>query len=62
MKDNLAGLVQRLRHLTRRRDELREQTDAGPELEETERAIERLHWRLATVARREAGDQLGDAA
>ena len=59
---DLAQLLRRIQELTLRRDELRKQADAGTELEAAERALDRLHWRLAQVARRHATEQLGNAA
>jgi hypothetical protein len=43
-------------------DNLRRRGATPPELEAKERMIERLRWRLATLARRAAQGDLGDAA
>jgi hypothetical protein len=58
----LERLVRQLRELASRRDELRERSGSGSDLEAAERAIEQLRWRLAHVARRGANDEPGNAA
>jgi hypothetical protein len=58
----LDRLVQQLRELTSRRDELRACLGTSSDLEAAERALEQLRCRLAQVARRRANDELGDAA
>jgi hypothetical protein len=58
----LVGLIRRIQTLNLELAELRQHGRASPELEEKERTLEQLKWRLATVARRTAADDLGAAA
>ena len=58
----LAQLIRRIQMLTLERDELRQDGGADPELQAKERTLDQLHWRLATVARQTAVDDLGNAA
>ena len=59
---DLAHLVQELQELTRRRNELVGRGGNDQELEAVEQALERMHWRLARVAQRQATETLGNAA
>jgi hypothetical protein len=61
-RSELAPLVRRIQELTLELQELRKQPGANPELEAKERTLDQLLWRLATVARREAHDDLDAAA
>jgi hypothetical protein len=61
-RSELVGLVRRVQDLTFEVQELRKQPGAGPELEAKERTLDQLLWRLATVARRTATDDLDAAA
>ena len=61
-RSELAGLVRRVQDLTLEVHELRKQPGASPELEAKERGLDQLLWRLATVARRTAIDDLDAAA
>ena len=58
----LVGLIRRVQALTLELAELRQQGRASRELEAKELTLEQLRWRLATVARRTAADDLGAAA
>ncbi len=58
----LAQLIRRIQMLTLERDELRQDGGADRELRAKERTLDQLHWRLATVARQTAVDDLGNAA
>ena len=61
-RSELAGLVRRVQDLTFEVQEIRKQPGAGPELEAKERTLDQLLWRLATVARRTATNDLDAAA
>lgn len=58
----LVGLIRRIQALTLELNELKQREQSGPELHAKEHALEQLRWRLATVARRAATDDLGAAA
>lgn len=58
----LTWLLRRIKSLTIELHELREQGRRDPELEAKERTLDRLRWRLATVAKRSATNDLGNAA
>jgi hypothetical protein len=58
----LIRLVRRVQELTLELEENRQNGDATPEFQTAERTLEQLRWRLATVARRDAIDDLGAAA
>jgi hypothetical protein len=58
----LVGLIRRIQALTLELAELREHGGATPELRAKERTLDQLRWRLASVARRTATDDLGGAA
>jgi hypothetical protein len=60
--DQIARLIQRLQQGTRERDRLKQRRATRAELDARERALERLRWQLAAVARRAANDELGNAA
>ncbi len=61
-RSDLLQLIRRIQTLTLERDELRQDGGADPELQAKERTLDQLHWRLATVARQTAVDDLGNAA
>ncbi len=61
-RSELLQLIRRIQTLTLERDELRQDGGADPELQAKERTLDQLHWRLATVARQTAADDLGNAA
>jgi len=52
----LGLLLRQLECAVRERDELRDRSTARQRLAAAERRIERLHWRLADVARQRAND------
>jgi len=58
----LVGLIRRIQALTLELAELRQDGGADPELQAKERTLDQLRWRLASVARRTATDDLGAAA
>ncbi len=58
----IVGLIRRIQTLTLELAELRQHGGANPELQVKERTLDQLRWRLATVARRTATDDLGAAA
>jgi hypothetical protein len=60
--DQVARLIERLQRGVVERDCLRRCRASRAELEARERALERLRWQLAAVARRTAYDDLGNAA
>jgi hypothetical protein len=60
-RSELARLIRRIQTLTLERDQLRQDGAADPELQAKERALDQVHWRLATVARQTAVDDLGYA-
>jgi hypothetical protein len=59
---DLVQLIRQIQALTLELTQLRQRLEAHPEIGATERTLEQLHWRLATVARRTATDDLGAAA
>ena len=61
-RNELARLIRRIQTLTLERDQLRQDGGADRELQAKERTLDKLHWRLATVARQTAVDDLGNAA
>jgi hypothetical protein len=61
-RSEVARLIRGIQTLTLERDELRRDGGADPELQAKERTLDQLHWRLATVARQTAVDDLGNAA
>jgi|GraSoiStandDraft_56_1057294.scaffolds.fasta_scaffold648570_2 hypothetical protein len=61
-RNELARLIRRIQTLTLERDQLRQDGGADRELQAKERTLDQLHWRLATVARQTAVDDLGNAA
>ena len=61
-RSELAQLIRRIQMLTLERDQLRQDEGADRELQAKERTLDQLHWRLATVARQTAVDDLGNAA
>lgn len=58
----LVRLVRRIQALTLELHELRQRDGSTAELHAKERTLEQLRWRLATVARRTASDDLSAAA
>jgi hypothetical protein len=58
----LVALIRRIQALTLELAELRQHGGSTPELRAKERALDQLRWRLASVARRTAADDLGAAA
>ncbi|MGH3012671.1 MAG: hypothetical protein ACRDMY_12665 [Gaiellaceae bacterium] len=62
MADRVAELIERLQQGTRERERLKRRRASSVELDARERALERLRWQLAAVARRTAYDDLGNAA
>jgi hypothetical protein len=60
-RQELVRLVRRIQALTLELHELRRDGGA-PELDAKERTLDQLRWRLATVARRTATDDLDAAA
>jgi hypothetical protein len=58
----LVGLIRRIQALTLELAELRQHGGTTPELKAKERELDQLRWRLASVARRSAVDDLGAAA
>jgi hypothetical protein len=60
-RGELVGLIRRMKALTLELSELREQGSAIRELEAKARTLDQLRWRLTTVARRTAADDLGAA-
>jgi hypothetical protein len=60
--DQIAKLIQRLQQGTVERDRLKRRRMSRAELDARERALERLRWQLAGIARRAAYDDLGNAA
>lgn len=61
-RNELARLIRRIQTLTLERDQLRQDGGADRELQAKEWTLDQLHWRLATVARQTAVDDLGNAA
>ncbi len=61
-RSDLLQLIRRIQTLTLERDQLRQDEGADRELQAKERTLDQLHWRLATVARQTAVDDLGNAA
>jgi hypothetical protein len=55
-------LVRRIQALFLELEEPRRREESTPELRAKERALEQLRWRLASVARRSASDDLDAAA
>ena len=62
LSQRLVQLVERVQVLTHTRDELRARAGSEVELRAVETDLEQLRWRLAYVARRQAADELGNAA
>ena len=60
--DQIAKLIQRLQREICERERLLRSRASRAELAARERALERLRWQLAAVARRAAYDDLGNAA
>jgi hypothetical protein len=58
----IARILQRIRALTLELKGLEQRGASQAELDAKGRALERLRWRLAVAARREAHDDLGTAA
>jgi len=58
----LLQLIRSTQELTLELAYLRRGGHSGSELEAKEHRLEQLHWRLATVARQTATDDLGNAA
>jgi hypothetical protein len=58
----LVGLTRRIQAPTLELAEVPEQRSASRELEARALTLDQLRWRLATVARRTAADDLGAAA
>jgi hypothetical protein len=58
----LVRLVRRIQALTLELHELQQREGGTPDLHAKERTLEQLRWRLATVARRAARDDLDAAA
>ena len=58
----LVGLIRRIQALTLELAELQQRGAATPELRAKVRTLDRLRWRLASVARRVAADDRGTAA
>jgi hypothetical protein len=58
----LVRLVRRIQALTLELHDLRQRDGASAELQTKERTLEQLRWRLATVARGSATDDLSAAA
>ena len=61
-QSELARLVRRIQDLTLEVQELRKQRGANPELDAKDRTLDQLLWRLATVARSTATNDLDAAA
>jgi hypothetical protein len=61
-RGELVGLIRRIQALTLELAELQEQGTASRELDAKELTLDQLCWRMATVARRTAADDLGAAA
>jgi hypothetical protein len=61
-RQELVRLVRRIQALTLELHELQRRDGGTPELDAKERTLDRLRWRLATVARRTATDDLDAAA
>ena len=57
-----ARLVRRIQRLFLELDELRRHEQRTPEIQAKERGLEQLRWRLASLARRSASDDLDAAA
>ena len=57
-----ARLVRRIQTLSLELEELRRYEQRTPEIQAKERRLEQLRWRLASVARRSASDDLDAAA
>jgi hypothetical protein len=57
-----ARLVRRIQTLFLELEELRRYEQRTPEIQAKERRLEQLRWRLASVARRSASDDLDAAA
>jgi predicted nucleic acid-binding Zn-ribbon protein len=55
-------LIREIQALKLELDTLRRLGEPSPEALEKERALDRLHWRLAAVARHAASNDLGAAA
>jgi hypothetical protein len=60
-RGELVGLIRRIQAFTLELSELRQHGRASPELGAKESTLDRLRWRLATVAGRTAADDLGVA-
>ncbi len=58
----LLQVIRAIQELTLELPQLRHEERSGPELEAKRHSLEQLRWRLATVARRAATDELGNAA
>jgi hypothetical protein len=58
----LRQVIRAIQELTLKLAQLRHEEQSGPELEAKEHTLEQLRWGLATVARRTATDELGNAA
>jgi hypothetical protein len=58
----LRQVIRAIQELTLELAQLRHEEHSGPELEAKEHTLEQLRWRLATVARRAATDEIGNAA
>jgi hypothetical protein len=58
----LRQVLRAIQELTLELAQLRRAEPSGPELEAKEHTLEQLHWRLASLARRLATDDLGAAA
>jgi len=61
-RHELVRLVRQIQTLTLEVRECRRNDAANPELEDKERRLEQLQWRLAVVARRTATEELDAAA
>jgi hypothetical protein len=57
----LREVILAIQELTPEIAQLRHQKQAGPELEAKDQSLEQSRWRLATIARRLATDDLGAA-
>jgi len=61
-RSELVRLVRRIQALTLELEEPRRRELEQADVEAKERLLEQLRWRLASVARRAATDELGNAA
>ncbi len=60
--DELRGVIRAIQELTLELDQLRREGHSGPRVGAKQQRLEHLRWRLASVARRTATDDLGNAA